>query len=131
DINYVAAQRSGTSTLGGRAVDPPALSSASVSTVTTADLFADLTKGVQTLLSDRATFNLDRKAGLLQVTDFPERLDRVADYLDAVEGRVQRQVELDARIVETELQDAAATGVDWRLVATGVGDGSTPAPSAP
>ena len=131
DINYIAAQRSGTSTLGGRAVDPPALSSASVSTVTTADLFADLTKGVQTLLSDRATFNLDRKAGLLQVTDFPERLDRVADYLDAVEGRVQRQIEFDARIVEIELKDSAATGVDWRLIATGLGGGSTQAPSAP
>ena len=35
-------------------------------------------QGVQTLLSERATFNVDRKAGLLQVTDFPERLDRVA-----------------------------------------------------
>ena len=92
---------------------PRALSSASVSTVTRRDLFADLTKGIQTLLSDRATFNLDRKAGLLQVTDFPERLDRIADYLDAVEGRVQRQVAFDARIVEVELKDSAATGVDW------------------
>ena len=98
-----------------------------MSTVTTTDLFADLTKGVQTLLSDRATFNLDRKAGLLQVTDFPERLDRVADYLDAVEGRVQRQVEFDARIVEVELKDAAATGVDWRVITAGM----TAAPSTP
>ena len=115
DINYIPAERSATSTLGGRAVDPGALSSASVSTVTSSDIFADLAKGVQTLLSDRATFNLDRKAGLLQVTDFPERLDRVADYLEAVEGRVQRQVEFDTRIVEVELKDVAATGVDWRV----------------
>jgi type II secretory pathway component GspD/PulD (secretin) len=131
DINYIAAERSATSTLGGRAVDPAALSSASVSTVTTADLFTDLTKGIQTLLSDRATFNLDRKAGLLQVTDFPERLDRVGDYLDAVEGRVQRQVEFDARIVEVELKDAAATGVDWSLITAGMSGGSTPTPASP
>jgi type II secretory pathway component GspD/PulD (secretin) len=102
-----------------------------VSTATTADLFADLTKGVQTLLSDRATFNVDRKAGLLQVTDFPERLDRIADYLDAVEGRVQRQVEFDARIVEVELKDAAAPGVDWSLIASGMSSGSPPTPTAP
>ena len=127
DINYIAAARSATSTLG-RAADPGAVSSASVSTVTTTDLFADLTKGVQTLLSGQAAFNLDRKAGLLQVTDFPERLDRVADYLDAVEGRVQRQVELDARIVEIELKDGAATGVDWSVIAAGLKAGpSTPA----
>jgi len=127
DINYIAAERSATSTLG-RAAGPGAVSSASVSTVTTADLFADLTKGVQTLLSPQAAFNLDRKAGLLQVTDFPERLDRIADYLDAVEGRVQRQVELDARIVEIELKDATSTGVDWRVIADGLTAGlSTPA----
>jgi type II secretory pathway component GspD/PulD (secretin) len=120
DIKDIAAQRSGAATLGGRAVDAAALSSASVSTVTNTDLFADLAKGVQTLLSERATFNLDRKAGLLQVTDFPERLDRVADYLDAVEGRVQRQVEFDARVVEVELKDATATGLDWRVSAAGM-----------
>jgi len=128
DINYIAAERSAASTLGGRALDPGALSSASVSTVTATDVFADLTKGVQTLLSDRATFNLDRKAGLLQATDFPERLDRIADYLDAVEGRVQRQVEFDARVVEVELKDLASTGVDWHVIAAGLTAGpSTPA----
>jgi type II secretory pathway component GspD/PulD (secretin) len=131
DINYIAAERSATSTLGGRAVDPAALSSASVSTVMTADLFTDLAKGIQTLLSDRGTFNLDRKAGLLQVTDFAERLDRVGDYLDAVEGRVQRQVEFDARIVEVELKDAAATGVDWSLIVAGMSGGSTPTAASP
>jgi type II secretory pathway component HofQ len=131
DINYVAAERSAASTLGGRANDPAALSSASVSTVMTADLFTDLAKGIQTLLSDRGTFNLDRKAGLLQVTDFPERLDRVGDYLDAVEGRVQRQVEFDARIVEVELKDAAATGVDWSLITAGMSGGSTPTAASP
>ena len=46
---------------------------------TKADVFEDLANGVRTLLTERATFNVDRKAGLLQVTDFPERLDRVAD----------------------------------------------------
>ena len=61
-------------------------------------MFADLASGVKTLLSERATFNVDRKAGLLQVTDFPERLDRVAIYLDAVQDRVHRQVQIDARV---------------------------------
>ena len=59
------------------------------------------------------TFNVDRKAGLLQVTDFPERLDRVAVYLDAVQDRVHRQVQIDARVIEVELNDEKAIGVDW------------------
>jgi type II secretory pathway component GspD/PulD (secretin) len=89
-----------------------------VSTVTNPNLFADLTTSIPTLLSESATFNLDRSAGLLQVTDFPERLDRIAAYLEAVEGRMHRQVEVDAQIVEVELTDANAIGVDWDAIAS-------------
>src|SRR5262249_40414087 len=62
-------------------------------------------------------FNLDRKAGLLQVTDFTERLDRIAVYLEAVNDRVHRQVQLDALVVEVELTDPKANGLDWSVVA--------------
>jgi len=68
NINYIATERSGTSNVSGGGTGPAAPSSVGVSTVTRTDLFGDLTKGVQTLLSEHATFNLDRKAGLLQVT---------------------------------------------------------------
>jgi type II secretory pathway component HofQ len=114
DINYVATQRTAgvalsTSAGGG--------SGAEFSSRTATDLFADLTKGIQGLLSEHATFNLDRKAGLLQVTDFPERLDRIAVYLDAVHDRVHRQVQIDVRVVEVELKNAAAQTIDWNAVA--------------
>ena len=92
-------------------------SAATVSSSTKTDVFAELGNGVRTLLSERAAFNVDRKAGLLQVTDFPERLDRVAVYLDAVQDRVHRQVQIDARVVEVELNDEKAAGVDWTAVA--------------
>jgi type II secretory pathway component GspD/PulD (secretin) len=72
---------------------------------------------VRTLLTEHAAFNVDRKAGLLQVTDFPERLDRVAIYLDAVQDRVHRQVQIDARVVEVEPSDATASGIDWAGIA--------------
>ena len=52
------------------------------------DFFDELTAGIATLLSDEGRFNLDRKAGLLQVTDLPDRLDRVGVYLEAVVNRV-------------------------------------------
>jgi MSHA biogenesis protein MshL len=128
DINYIATDRTGTSTVGGPAGTTGSASAASVSSVTKTDLFADLAKGVQTLVSPAATFNVDRKAGLLQVTDFPERLDRIADYLDAVHDRVQRQVQIETRIVEVELTDPNATGIDWLVLAAPV---ANPAQGAP
>jgi MSHA biogenesis protein MshL len=123
DINYAATERSGTATIGG---DGVARSTATVSSSTRTDVFADLTNGVRTLLSEHAKFNVDRKAGLVQVTDFPERLDRVSIYLDAVHDRVLRQVQIDARVIEVELTDEKAAGVDWSAVAAQQAGGILP-----
>jgi len=130
DINYIAAERSGTSTLGTVGGDSASPSFALVSTTTKTDLFAELSRGVQTLLSERAAFNVDRKAGLLQVTDFPERLDRVALYLEAVHDRVHRQVQIEARVVEVELNDEKAPSLDWTVLAAQMAGDQTPAQRA-
>jgi len=116
DVNYTATERTSTATVGG---DNGGRSAATVSSSTKTDVFADLGNGIRTMLSEHAAFNLDRTAGLLQVTDFPERLERVSVYLDAVHDRVLRQVEIEARVVEVELNDEKAAGVDWSAVAVG------------
>jgi len=117
-VNYIATERSATVNTGG---GPDALSSARLTSTTSTDLFSELAAGVKALLSDRATFNLDRKAGLLQVTDLPERLDRVQTYLDAVSERVHREVEIDARILEVELSDPDASSIDFAALLPGAG----------
>jgi type II secretory pathway component GspD/PulD (secretin) len=115
DINYIATERTGSFNVG------EAGAGARVSSTTSADVFADLVKGVQTLLTEHATFNVDRKAGLLQVTDFPERLERVSLYLDAVHDHVHRQVQIDARVLEVELNDPDARSLDWTALARSAG----------
>lgn len=111
DVNFSATSRAGTTTVGGGAGNGS--SSVRVTGTTTADVFEDLVKGVQSLLSDKGTYSVDRKAGLVQVTDFSERLERVATYLDAVRVRVHRQVQIDARVLEIELNDAGQRSIDW------------------
>jgi type II secretory pathway component HofQ len=115
DINYIATERTGSFNVG------EAGAGARISSTTSADVFADLVKGVQTLLTEHATFNVDRKAGLLQVTDFPERLERVSLYLDAVHDHVHRQVQIDARVLEVELNDPDAQSLDWIALAQSAG----------
>ena len=112
-VDYVAAERAGDAGIG---IDPAARSNGSYARVTTTvrtDVFADISRGIQGLLSGRGTFNVDRKAGLVQVTDFPERLDRVGAYLEAVSDRVLRQVQIDARVIEVELAGDKAATLDW------------------
>jgi type II secretory pathway component HofQ len=112
-VDYAAGERTGDASVG---IDPSARTNGSYARVTTAtktDVFADISRGIQGLLSNRGTFNVDRKAGLVQVTDFPDRLDRIGVYLDAVTDRVQRQVQIEARVIEVELNDEKATTLDW------------------
>jgi type II secretory pathway component GspD/PulD (secretin) len=51
-------------------------------------------------------------------------------YLDAVQDRVRRQVQIDVRVVEVELKNAAAQTIDWNAVTQAgatAGAGRTPA----
>jgi MSHA biogenesis protein MshL len=129
NLNYVATDRTARSVVGG--APDAATGYARVTSTAGSDVFAELGKGVQTLLSDRGTFSIDRKAGLLQVADFSERLDRVAQYLDAVQDRVHRQVQIDASIVEVELTDFRAQSLDWVALARSGGETNTPAGPRP
>ena len=117
DINYLAVPRSGSTMVGAPSAGG---STATVSANTAADVFAEIAGGVKMLMSPGGVFNVDRKAGLVQVTDFPERLDRVALYLDTVHDRVHRQVQIDLRVVEVEL-NADAEMLDWSAIAAGAG----------
>jgi len=146
DLNYVGTRRSGTRVLstssgvaGGAvsAIVPPGVaqaggagnpgigsgtltvvsgSSAQVSGHDESDIFGDIANGLKTVLSAEAKFNVDRKAGLLQVTDYPDRLDKVALYLDAMHARVNQQVLIGAKVIEIELREAFAAGLDWNAI---------------
>jgi MSHA biogenesis protein MshL len=108
DASFLAAERVASTSVGESDA-----AFARVTTTAKTDVFADLAKGIPTLLSEKGTFNVDRKAGLVQVSDTRDRLDRVGVYLDAVHDRVQRQVQIDTRVLEIELNDEKATALDW------------------
>lgn len=89
-----------------------------VGTVTTAvppdDVFEGIAAGIQALLSETGRVHIDRRAGLATVTDFSERLDRVASYLETLHVRRSREVHLQARVLEVTLTGADA--IDWPAV---------------
>jgi type II secretory pathway component GspD/PulD (secretin) len=89
-----------------------------------ADFFVELGGGVQALLSSSGKSHVNRKASLVQVTDFADRLDLVAAYLEAAHLRVNRQVRIHARVFEVTRADSAP--VDWVAVASRPGSGVRP-----
>jgi len=135
DLNYVITRRTGSRTLAasnsvtpsGSGMTPDANSnsqggSAQVTGVDEGDIFSDLATGVQTLMSPGGKFNMDKKAAMLQVTDYPDRLDQVQLYLDAVHNRATRQVQIQAKVIEVVLSEEFSAGINWNLVVRRAGD---------
>ena len=85
------------------------------------DYFADLGAGVQALLSEAGKYHVNRTASLLQVTDFADRLDLIAAYLDTIHIRASRQVRIQARFLEVARTDG--TPIDWPALASRAGSG--------
>jgi len=73
------------------------------------DLEALLTKSA---LSQRGTVQVDPRTNTLIISDLPDRLT-VADNLIGTLDRPQPQVEIEARIVQTNKNYARAIGVQW------------------
>lgn len=107
DLDAINIQRGFSRTTGSSAA---ALSSS----VVQEDVATSIGDGVKALLSERGTVHVDRRAGLVQVTDFSDRLDRVALYIETLHQRRARQVRLQAQAFEVTLHDGPA--IDWRLV---------------
>jgi MSHA biogenesis protein MshL len=97
-------------------------SQASVSGTDSGDVFEELQAGIETLLSEAGKLNIDRKAGLVQATDYPGHLDRIAVYIEAYETRALRQVRIVAKILEVELREEFSAGLDWSLLLKNAGD---------
>jgi MSHA biogenesis protein MshL len=140
DLNYVLTRRSGSRTLASsNSIAPSTMgtsasggaernasgNSAQVSGTDEGDIFADVAAGVQTLLSPQGTFNVNRKAALLQATDYPDRLDQIQLYLDAVHNRATRQVQIQAKVIEVVLSEEFSAGIDWSLILHRAGDAVT------
>jgi MSHA biogenesis protein MshL len=65
---------------------------------------------------------VNRQSGVVVVRAMPGELRDVADYLVKTEATVTRQVVLEAKIVEVELNDAYQAGINWAGVLTNGGD---------
>jgi MSHA biogenesis protein MshL len=63
---------------------------------------------------------INRQAGLVTVTAYPEELRDVEIYLRNLNRRSQRQIILEAKIVEVQLNDGFQFGVDWTALHKGL-----------
>lgn len=65
---------------------------------------------------------LSPQAGLVTVKGYPKDVKTVKDFLSQSEENLQRQVILEARIIEVTLYDGYQQGIEWQEILTNVGN---------
>lgn len=96
------------------------------------DMWRDIQGGLETIIfgsveekEKAALTRVDRKGkklainkstGVILVTDYPINLNKVASYLEMSEGSSQRQVTIQAKIMEVILSDDYRAGINWKMV---------------
>jgi MSHA biogenesis protein MshL len=136
-VSYLTGQRNGTSSLrvasssiadstGGTATPtygttpPPTstarnLESSRVSTVTSEDFWDELSKALTAIVGNEKgrSVVISPMSGVIVVRAMPDELKNVAAYLKASQISIERQVILEAKIVEVQLSDVFQSGINW------------------
>lgn len=90
-----------------------------IETSSVSDFWTDLSRALQGLVGtqDGRTVVVQPQAGAVVVVAMPEELQAVEAYLQTIEKSLQRQVVIEARIIEVTLDDGFQSGVDWGALA--------------
>jgi MSHA biogenesis protein MshL len=88
-----------------------------ISTRTATDFWAELLATLKTMLGegegDGKSVMITPQAGLVTVRGMPKEIRAIKAFLDVSEEIIQRQVILEARIIEVALDDGYQQGINW------------------
>jgi len=94
---------------------PQQLSGSAVTTQSNADFWSGLKTALKLLVGDKhgRSVVVDAQSGIIVVRAMPNELRDVADFLHATQNSVQRQVILEAKILEVDLNHGFQSGINW------------------
>ena len=94
------------------------LNSSSINTTSVADFWAGLRATLVSIVGDSEgrSVVVDRHAGLVIVRAMPGELRDVETYLENAQDNLQRQVIIEAKVIEVDLNDSFQSGIDWAAI---------------
>ncbi len=98
--------------------------SSRLTTSSQTDFWAELSDAIRSMIgtdNGRSVIS-SPQAGIMAIRAMPDELRQVEKFLKAAQVAVERQVMLEAKIVEVELRDGFQSGVNWAALGN---DGST------
>ena len=99
-------------------------SSSEIKSQSQLDVWLSIDKGLRGLLqvkADDPRVQVNSAAGLVIVHAKRKQQDEAAEYLARLQSRVLRQVSIEAQVIEIELNENHAAGVDWSEIAQSEG----------
>lgn len=89
----------------------------SVRTTSDTDFWKDVSDSLVSLIGskDGRSVTINSGAGVILVRATPAELRQVTEYLRAVQVTIERQVMLEAKIVEVQLTKSSESGINWGL----------------
>lgn len=106
---------------GSGATSTTALPSSQISTTQTADFWRDLAQALSTVVGtqDGRAVVLNPASGVVMVKAMPSELRAVEDYLRMTQLIAERQVMLEAKIIQVQLNEQFQAGVNWNYFGGG------------
>lgn len=97
---------------GGNAISLP---SSSIKTRTKSDVWKELSSALHAIVGDKdgRQVIVSPDSGVVVVRAMPAELHEVADFLRTVQGSLRRQVILEAKILEVQLNHGFQSGINW------------------
>ena len=94
-------------------------SSAKVTTSNEADVWKELRESLASIIGngEGRSITVSPQSGLVVVRAMPSELREAETFLREVQSNLQRQVILEAKIIEVELNDGFQSGINWSKIA--------------
>lgn len=94
----------------------------SIDTSSEANFWKDLDQTLKSMIGDQdgRSVAVNKQSGIVVVHALPSELRQVARFLDRIQCSMDRQVILEAKILEVQLNDQFQSGINWNLVGKGL-----------
>lgn len=89
------------------------------------DLWKQVEVGIKNLISPDGKYSINQLAGMVTVTDRKNNLKTVGEFIQKLNESLNRQVMIEAEVVEVTLEQAQSWGIDWSAVHSFLLNGKT------
>ena len=85
------------------------------------DVWPMLDSALKNMISARGRLQVDAKSGTVTVTDAVQNVETIARFIELQNDTMLRQIVLDVEVLQVDLTQEHASGIDWSIVGSGFG----------